>query len=110
MLPRFPSRDLNPQAVDAWRGLGAAALSATDPVTAIHAWTRAVALDPADAATLFNLGVLLAEIAPAEASPYLEQFLRLPSTEAADRARIEALLAETRRTKKTPGARSGSRR
>jgi arylsulfatase A-like enzyme/Flp pilus assembly protein TadD len=102
--------DLDPQAVDAWRGLGAATLSATDSATAVQSWTRAVTIEPADTATLFNLGVLLAEVAPTDAPPYLERFLRLPGTDAADRAHIEALLAQIRRTQKTPGAAAGSRR
>jgi Flp pilus assembly protein TadD len=102
--------ELDPQAVDAWRGLGAAALSATDRTTAVEAWTRAAELDPDDAATLFNLGVLLAEVSPLDAPPYLERFLRLPATEPGDRAHVADLLADIRDTQKAPRAPTGPRR
>jgi Flp pilus assembly protein TadD len=102
--------ELDPQAVDAWRGLGAAALSATDRTTAVEAWARAAELDPDDAATLFNLGVLLAEVSPLDAPPYLERFLRLPATEPGDRAHVADLLADIRDTQKAPRAPTGPRR
>lgn len=102
--------EIDPGAVDAWRGLGAVAMSAADPRSAIEAWTRAVALDPGDSATLFNLSVVLSEVSPAAALPYLDRFLALPDVEAPDRARVAAIRAEILRTQNAPGAPRGARR
>jgi len=58
-----------------WRGLGAA-LVATDAAGATEAWRHAIALEPADYDSLFNLGAALAESPqPQEALPYLKQFV-----------------------------------
>jgi arylsulfatase A-like enzyme/Flp pilus assembly protein TadD len=102
--------EIDPGAVDAWRGLGAAAMSATDARGAIEAWTRAVALEPEDSTTLFNLCVVLAEVAPRDALPYLDRFLALSNVESRDRVRIAAIRGEILRTQKTPGAPQGARR
>ena len=104
------STELDAEAVDAWRGLGAAALQQNDPAAAIASWTRAIALQPDDPATLFNLGVLLADAAPERAQPYLERFLRLPGTSPADRAHVQALITRGAGTKKTPEAPRDPRR
>ena len=101
--------ELDPDAADAWRGLGAAALDAGDVDTTVRAWTRALEIEPGDPATLFNLGVLLAKVAPGQARPYLERFLRLPGAAAEDRARVEALLGRAG-TNEAPGAPRDPRR
>jgi arylsulfatase A-like enzyme/Flp pilus assembly protein TadD len=59
----------------AWQGLGAA-LVATDAAGATEAWQRAVALEPRDYDSLFNLGIVLSERPePREALPYLKRFV-----------------------------------
>jgi choline-sulfatase len=59
----------------AWRGLGAA-LASSDALAATKAWRTAVALDPTDYDTLLNLGLVLADgPQPADALPFLEQFV-----------------------------------
>ena len=102
--------EIDPAAVDAWRGLGAAAMSASNPRGAIEAWTRAVALEPRDSATLFNLCIVLSEVSPRDALPYLDRFLALPTVDASDRARITAIRDQIARPHKAPGALSGPRR
>ena len=59
----------------AWRGLGAA-LVATDAAGATEAWQRAVALEPRDYDSLFNLGIVLSEgPEPQAALLYLKRFV-----------------------------------
>jgi Flp pilus assembly protein TadD len=59
----------------AWRGLGAA-LVATDAAGATEAWQRAVALEPRDYDSLFNLGIVLSEgPEPQSALRYLKRFV-----------------------------------
>ena len=66
----------DPSLAQAWQGLGAAR-AAVDPLGAIDAWRRAVALIPGDYDLLFNLAVLLREHGKAEeARPYVERFVR----------------------------------
>lgn len=65
----------DPGYVAAWQGLGAA-LVATDAAGATQAWQRAVALEPRDYDSLFNLGLVLsAGPEPREALPYLRRFV-----------------------------------
>jgi len=78
----------------AWRGLGAA-LVAMDASGAVDAWRHALALNPADYDTLFNLGMVLSEAPqPADALPYLEQFVNRapPDRYAPERARAATLI------------------
>jgi Tfp pilus assembly protein PilF len=59
----------------AWQRLGTA-LVPSDAAGAIHAWERAVTLEPLDFDTLFNLGIVLADSPePREALPYLKRFV-----------------------------------
>jgi arylsulfatase A-like enzyme/Flp pilus assembly protein TadD len=59
----------------AWQGLGAA-LVPTDAAGAAEAWQRAVAIEPRDYDSLFNLGIVLSERPePREALPYLKRFV-----------------------------------
>lgn len=84
----------DPSRADAWQGLGAA-LVARDPGGAIDAWTKALALTPADFDLLYNLGMTLAASKrPAEARPHLTRFVReAPRARyARDIAQVEALL------------------
>jgi arylsulfatase A-like enzyme/Flp pilus assembly protein TadD len=84
--------EIDPTSIEAWRGLGAAQLSAHDARGAAASWRHAVELDPSDDTTLFNLAVLLAEVSPADAAPFLRRFLDQPNASAADRAHIRQLL------------------
>jgi Flp pilus assembly protein TadD len=62
---------------------------------AVERWRRAVALDPTDYRTLFNLGLTLRRQGrEAEARPYLEAYLRAapPALEARDIARVRGWL------------------
>lgn len=86
--------DSDPARADAWQGLGAA-LVERDRSTAIEAWTKAIALTPADFDLLYNLGmVLAASPRAAEARPHLTRFVReAPRARyARDIAQVEALL------------------
>ena len=65
----------DPTYAAAWQRLGAA-LAGMDAATAIKAWQHAIALEPRDYDTLFNLGIVLAEKPePADALPYLRRFV-----------------------------------
>jgi choline-sulfatase len=65
----------DPTYAAAWQRLGAA-LAGMDAAKAIEAWQHAVALEPRDFDTLFNLGIVLAEKPePAAALPYLRRFV-----------------------------------
>jgi arylsulfatase A-like enzyme/Flp pilus assembly protein TadD len=65
----------DPDYAAAWQRLGVA-LVASDVAGAVHAWERAVSLDPLDFDTLFNLGVVLADSPePRDALPYLKRFV-----------------------------------
>ncbi len=90
---------LDARAADAWRGLGAAR-AASDPRGAIDAWRRVLDLAPDDRDALFNVCVVLADLDPAAARPFMERYLALEGTSAADRAHVRRLLAES--GKQTP--------
>jgi Flp pilus assembly protein TadD len=61
----------------AHNGLGVLAAEAGRADEAIAHWTQAIALEPKEYDTLFNLGALLVRTGRApEARPYLERFLR----------------------------------
>ena len=69
-----------------------------DSTGARDAWTRAVALDPRDYQTLFNLGRLLLDgRQPQDARPYFERYLQVApaALEARDMARVREWLAAT---------------
>jgi len=64
---------------------------------AVERWKRAVALDPQDYQTLFNLGTTLRRLRQeAEARPYLEAYLSAApvALEGRDMARVRSWLAE----------------
>ena len=61
----------------AHNALGVIAAETGAPRAGDHLWKRAVALEPKEFDTLFNLGSLLVKSGRgAEARPYLERFLR----------------------------------
>jgi predicted Zn-dependent protease len=77
---------------------------------AVERWRRAVALDPRDYQTLFNLGVTLRrEGRDAEARPYLEAYLRTapPALEGRDIARVREWLGSPARGR-APARAAGS--
>ena len=64
---------------------------------AIGHWRQAVALDPRDFQTLYNLGTLLVKLGrPQEARPYFDAYVRSapPTVESADLARIKRWLSQ----------------
>ena len=94
----------------AWQRLGAA-LAAIDVAGAIQAWHRAVALDPLDYDTLFNLGIVLSEgPAPQEALPYLTRFVAdaPPDRYSGEIARVAALIIRIERHRAGPTNGRGS--
>lgn len=83
----------------AWQRLGAA-LAAIDVAGAVQAWQRAVALDPLDYGTLFNLGIVLSEgPEPQEALPYLTRFVAdaPPDRYSGEIARVATLIIRIER-------------
>jgi arylsulfatase A-like enzyme/Tfp pilus assembly protein PilF len=69
--------ELNPRVARAHNALGVIAAETGAPEQAITHWKLAVALEPREFDTLFNLGALLVKSGrSAEARPYLERFLR----------------------------------
>jgi Flp pilus assembly protein TadD len=81
----------------AHNGLGVIAAKEGRWAEAIERWRRAVALDPRDYQTLFNLGSTLRnEGRLAEARPYLEAYLQAApaALEGRDRERVRAWLRE----------------
>ena len=88
----------------AWRGLGAA-LVAIDAPGAVDAWRHAVALNPADYDTLFNLGMVLSDSPQAAgALPFLEQFLNGAPRDRYAAARARAAALADRIGRRQPGA------
>jgi protein O-GlcNAc transferase len=68
---------MNPRSSRAQAGVGNVALKRGDRRAAIAAWQRAVELDPANFDALYNVGITLARDGRvAEATPYLERFVR----------------------------------
>ena len=70
-----------------------------DRSAAIGSWKRAIDLDPQHFDALYNLSMALFELAPREALPYLERFVREAPRERyqADVQTAEALVREIRR-------------
>jgi superkiller protein 3 len=89
----------DPDYAAAWQRLGVALL-ASDAAGAVQAWERAVALDPRDFDTLFNLGIVLAESPePRNALPYLKRFVAEapPDRYRSEIARLAPLIARIER-------------
>jgi len=87
--------DLDPDVARAHNSLGVIAAREGHVPEAIERWKRAVALNPSDYQTLFNLGSELWQQGRRdEARPYLEGYLRAAPTalEARDMARVRKLL------------------
>jgi arylsulfatase A-like enzyme/Tfp pilus assembly protein PilF len=87
---------IDPTLARAHNGLGVIAAERKDYQTALDHWQRAIALDPRDYQTLFNLGDLLVTLGrPAEARPYWERYLAAapPGLEATDRERVRKWLS-----------------
>jgi protein O-GlcNAc transferase len=87
--------DLAPDVARAHNSLGVIAAREGHLPEAIERWKRAVALNPADYQTLYNLGSELWQAGRRdEARPYLEGYLRAapPALEARDIARVRQLL------------------
>ena len=87
---------IDPSLARAHNGLGIIAAERKDYPSALEHWRRAVALDPRDYQTLYNLGDLLVTLGrPAEASPYWRQYLATapPALEASDRERVQKWLS-----------------
>jgi arylsulfatase A-like enzyme/Flp pilus assembly protein TadD len=87
--------DLDPDVARAHNSLGVIAAREGHLPEAIERWKRAVALNPGDYQTLFNLGSELWQSGRRdEARPYLEGYLRdaPPALEAKDIARVRKLL------------------
>jgi arylsulfatase A-like enzyme/Flp pilus assembly protein TadD len=88
--------DLDPDVARAHNSLGVIAAREGHMPEAIERWKRAVALNPGDYQTLYNLGSELWQSGRREeARPYLEGYLREapPALEARDIARVRKLLA-----------------
>jgi arylsulfatase A-like enzyme/Tfp pilus assembly protein PilF len=69
--------DIDPEVARAHNSLGVIAAEEGHLDLAVERWTRAVALDPRDYQTLFNLGTTLRKLhREAEARPYLEAYLK----------------------------------
>jgi len=83
-------------AARAHNGLAIVAAKRGDYAAAITHWQQALAIDPGDYQTLFNLGDLLIRTGrPDEARPYWERYVRNapPRLEAHDIARVRQWLA-----------------
>jgi arylsulfatase A-like enzyme/Tfp pilus assembly protein PilF len=78
----------------AWNSLGVARYRAGDPRGAVTAWQRATRLDPAQLDTLFNLGLVAADLGDrAAAREALRRYLdRAPADRRADRERARIVL------------------
>jgi Flp pilus assembly protein TadD len=90
---------IEPGVSRAHNGLGVIAARAGKPDEAIAHWKRAVAANPREWDTLFNLGMLLQkEGREAEARTYLERFRREapPALYGPDIARLSSLLGPAR--------------
>jgi arylsulfatase A-like enzyme/Flp pilus assembly protein TadD len=87
----------NPQLASAWNTLGVALYGTKDPRAAIDAWKKAVALDPKLYDSLYNLGLVAAEIGDVtSARAALRQFVATapPQRFAEDLAKARAVLAQ----------------
>ena len=87
---------IDPSLARAHNGLGVIAAGRKDYTAALDHWLRAVALDPDDFRTLFNVGDLLIMLGrSAEARPYWERYLAIAprALEASDRARVQRWLS-----------------
>ena len=87
---------IDPTLARAHNGLGVIAANRKEYSAALDHWRRAVALDPGDYRTLFNLGDLLIVLGRGtEARPYWERYLITspPGLEASDRARVQRWLS-----------------
>jgi arylsulfatase A-like enzyme/Tfp pilus assembly protein PilF len=86
--------ELDDRVARAHNSLGVIAAEEGRTAEAISRWQRAVALDPGDYQTLFNLGKTLRDAGRPEARRYLEAYLRLAPAglEARDIARVRAWL------------------
>jgi arylsulfatase A-like enzyme/Tfp pilus assembly protein PilF len=87
---------IDPTLARAHNGLGVIAAERKDYTAALDHWMKAVALDPHDFRTLFNLGDLLVRLGrPSEARPYWERYLAVAprGLEASDRARVQHWLS-----------------
>ena len=87
---------IDPALARAHNGLGVTEAGRRNYEQALDHWRRAVALDPRDFETLFNLGDLLIQLGrSAEARPYWQQYLATApaALEARDRERVRKWLA-----------------
>jgi arylsulfatase A-like enzyme/Flp pilus assembly protein TadD len=87
---------IDPELARAHNGLGVIAAQRKDYEAALEHWRRAVALDPRDYETLYNLGDLLVTLGrPAAARTYWQQYLSTapPALEASDRERVRQWLS-----------------
>jgi arylsulfatase A-like enzyme/Tfp pilus assembly protein PilF len=87
---------IDPTLARAHNGLGVIAAERKDYTAALDHWMKAVALEPNDFRTLFNLGDLLVRLGrPSEARPYWERYLAVAprGLEASDRARVRHWLS-----------------
>jgi Tfp pilus assembly protein PilF len=87
---------LNPRLARAHNALGVVAAETGRPQEAIERWKTAVALEPKEYDTVYNLGFLLLKAGrSAEARPYLERFVREapPAPYAAEVAKVRGWLA-----------------
>jgi len=88
--------DVDPDLARAHNSLGVIAAREGRMPEAVERWRRAVALNPLDYQTLYNLGSYLWQSGRhAEARRYLEAYLRAapPALEARDIARVRKMLA-----------------
>jgi arylsulfatase A-like enzyme/Tfp pilus assembly protein PilF len=88
---------VDPTLARAHNGLGVIAAGRKDYATALDHWRRAVALDPSDFRTLFNIGDLLITLGRAsDARAYWERYLATAPAglEASDRARVQRWLSK----------------
>jgi arylsulfatase A-like enzyme/Tfp pilus assembly protein PilF len=87
--------DIDPEVARAHNSLGVIAADEGHLDEAVERWRRAVALDPRDYQTLFNLGSTLRKLhREEEARPYLEAYLNAApvALEARDMARVRSWL------------------
>ncbi|TDI23442.1 MAG: tetratricopeptide repeat protein [Acidobacteria bacterium] len=99
-LDQFRSAiELDPNFWLAHEGLGGALIAANQPAEAANAWKRSLEINPQSFDTLYNLGIVLAQLARRqEALEYLDRFVReAPSDRYADDIEtIRALAAQLR--------------
>ncbi len=86
----------DPDLAVAHNGLGVAYAQTGDMASAVESWKRAVELAPRMFDTLFNLGTVLADLAPLEAVTYLDRFVREapPERYRADIEKVRSLLRQ----------------